>query len=85
MEELIIPFKGLIAGNHRFEFKVDNAFFESYTFFETEKGKLDVMLNLEKEAALMVFHFSIKGVISLACDRCLAEFDFFDQSENGDK
>lgn len=76
MEELIIPFKGLDTGNHRFEFRIDNAFFESYTFFETEKGKLDVILDLEKEPALMIFHFSINGVISLACDRCLAELDF---------
>jgi uncharacterized metal-binding protein YceD (DUF177 family) len=76
MEELIIPFKGLSTGNHHFEFKIYNAFFENYSFFETEKGNLDVILDLEKETTLMIFHFSIKGVISLACDRCVAEFDF---------
>ena len=76
MEELIIPFKGLDTGNHRFEFKIENEFFENYKFFETEKGHVDVILDLEKEPALMVLHFSIQGEILLACDRCLAEFEF---------
>ena len=76
MEEFIIPFKGLDTGNHRFDFKIGNEFFENFEFFETEKGNVDVVLDLEKESALMVLHFDIKGEIMLACDRCLSEFDF---------
>ena len=76
MDEFIIPFKGLDTGNHRFEYKIGNEFFENYKFFETENGEVDVILNLEKESALMIFQFAIKGKMRLACDRCLAEIDF---------
>ena len=76
MQEFNIPFKGLDTGNHRFEFKIENEFFENYEFFETEKGHVDVILDLEKESALMVLHFSIKGDMLLVCDRCLTEFEF---------
>lgn len=76
MDQFIIPFKGLDTGIHRFEFKIENEFFENYEFFETEKGHVDVILDLEKESALMILHFSIQGEMLLACDRCLSEFEF---------
>ena len=38
-EEFIIPFKGLSAGNHPYDYKIDNQFFENFEYFESEKGK----------------------------------------------
>lgn len=76
MEDFVIPFKGLGTGNHRFEFKIDDAFFESFEYFESEKGQVKVDLDLIKETSLLDLHFKLKGNVSLACDRCLDTVDF---------
>ena len=70
-EEFIIPFKGLSVGSHPYDYKIDNQFFESFEYFESEKGNLDVHLDLVKESKLMDLHFHLKGVIEMQCDRCL--------------
>lgn len=76
MEDFVIPFKGLSAGDHRFEFKIDDTFFESFEYFESERGQINVVLDLIKETNLLDLHFKMKGVVSLACDRCLDSIDF---------
>ena len=73
-KEFIIPFKGLSLGSHSYDYKIDNQFFESFEYFETEKGLLQVHLELIKESSLMDLHFSISGVIEMQCDRCLSPF-----------
>lgn len=70
-EEFIIPFKGLSIGSHPYDYKIDNQFFEYFEYFESEKGNLDVHLELVKESRLMDLHFHIKGVVEMQCDRCL--------------
>ncbi len=76
MEEFVIPYKGLATGNHQYGFKVEKAFFEHFDFFDTNRGLVEVKLDLEKESNLMVLQFAIDGHLMLACDRCLAEFEF---------
>ena len=76
MDDFVIPFKGLDVGNHRYDFKIGKSFFEHYAYFETDRGEISLRLDLEKEANLMVFRFALEGYMTLACDRCLAEFDF---------
>jgi uncharacterized metal-binding protein YceD (DUF177 family) len=76
MEDFVIPFKGLSTGDHRFEFKIDDAFFESFEYFESERGRIKVDLDLIKESNLLDLHFKMKGVVSVACDRCLDSVDF---------
>ena len=73
-EEFIIPFKGLSAGNHAYDYKIENQFFESFEYFESEKGALDVHLDLVKEPNLMDLHFHLKGEVEMLCDRCLGRF-----------
>lgn len=75
MEDFILPFKGLGTGNHRFKFKIDNTFFESFEYFESEKGSIQVDLDLIKETNMLDLHFKLEGNVSLACDRCLENFD----------
>lgn len=72
--EFIIPFKGLSTGTHSFDYKIDNQFFENYEYFETERGKLSVHLDLLKESSLMDLHFNLKGIIEMQCDRCLGRY-----------
>jgi uncharacterized metal-binding protein YceD (DUF177 family) len=75
-QDFNIPFKGLTTGDHRYEFEITDAFFESFEYFESEKGKLKVILDLLKEPNLMDLHFQVKGKMELLCDRCLKAFDY---------
>lgn len=74
-KDFIIPFKGLSTGAHEYLFEIDDTFFDSFEYFESEKGKLDVKLDLIKESSLLDLHFHIKGNVTLSCDRCLGVFD----------
>ena len=76
MNEYEIPFKGLETGSHNFDFKIGNAFFESFEYFETELGDISVKLELIREPSLLDLHFSLEGVVNLACDRCLERIDY---------
>jgi len=76
MNEYVIPFKGLDAGSHNFEFKIGKAFFESFEYFEAELGNIRVNLEMIKETTLLDLHFRLDGIISLPCDRCLEIIDY---------
>jgi len=74
-KDFVIPFKGLSAGTHQYLFKIDQTFFESFEYFESEKGNLDIEVELIKESALLDFHFHVKGIVELVCDRCMGSFE----------
>ena len=74
-KDFVITFKGLSTGLHQYKFKIDKAFFESFEYFETETGNIDVELELMKEPALLDLHFKLDGIINLVCDRCLGKFN----------
>ena len=76
MDDFSIPFKGLSTGSHRFEFKIDNAFFESFEYFESEKGQVMVDIELIKEPSFLDLHIKMDGLVSVDCDRCLERADF---------
>jgi len=71
--EFEIPFHGLSHGLHQFVYKIEDEFFESFEYFENEKGQLRVELNILKEPALLDMHFVISGHIDMICDRCLGK------------
>ena len=70
LEQFIIPFSGLKVGFHRFDFKVDRAFFEAFEFGEIRSGSVGIVLALEKKERMLVFDFSLSGTVDLPCDRC---------------
>lgn len=74
-KDLIIPFRGLSTGKHKYLFNIDKKFFESFEYFESETGNIDVELELLKEPSLLDLHFYLKGSIDLYCDRCLGSFN----------
>ena len=47
--EYLIPFIGLKEGLHRFEFKIDNTFFESFDFLDFRDSRIQVSLDFEKK------------------------------------
>lgn len=69
-----IPFSGLSAGKHNFEFDVDDAFFACFDHSLVKKGKLIAQVQLQKQENMLITNFDINGHITLTCDVCLQEF-----------
>ncbi|MEI6454867.1 MAG: DUF177 domain-containing protein [bacterium] len=70
MEQFIIPFSGLKLGFHRFDFRIDNAFFDAFEYAEIKSGAVSIGLNMEKKERMLLFDFTISGRVDLPCDRC---------------
>lgn len=68
--DFVVPFVGLSVGNHRFEFKVDDAFFDHFEYSSVHKADVDVVAELDKKERMLVFSFELKGIIETICDRC---------------
>jgi len=63
-----ISFFGLKNGNHFFEYKIDKQFFEAFNYDEFLDADLLVTLNFIKQSTFLELHFSMKGVVKVACD-----------------
>ncbi len=74
-KEYIIQFAGLSLGEHKFEYKVNDKFFENLDYSEIKQGDLTINLNLLKQSQMMVFQFEISGTVKMICDLCATEFD----------
>jgi uncharacterized metal-binding protein YceD (DUF177 family) len=67
-KKFIIPFVGLKEGKHRFDFVVNDKFFEFYKYDEILDANINVGLDFVKKSTLFELHFSAKGDIKVACD-----------------
>ncbi len=65
----------MAAGQHDFEFEIDDKFFDCFEHSLVKKGKLTVLVQLQKQETMLIVHFDIKGNIQLTCDMCLSEFE----------
>jgi len=77
-----VAFKGLSQGKHFFNYEVDDKFFHEFEGGLVDEGKVDVRLTLEKQSALMILWFNLKGTIKVQCDRCLEMYDQPIESHN---
>lgn len=75
LKQYRIPFSGLAAGKHDFDFEINNTFFDCFEHSIVKKGKLHAKVSLQKQENMLIVNFDITGVISLTCDVCLAEFE----------
>lgn len=75
MVEYIIPVGGLSLGSHQYTYKIDDTFFSNFEFFDTDKGLLNLEVEMVKESNLLDFKFYFNGYIELRCDRCLDKFN----------
>jgi len=71
-----IAFKGLKEGTHRFDYEIDDKFFDKFENSDVKKGSLKAEVILTKQSTLLILEFSAKGFVELVCDRCL---DFYNQ------
>lgn len=70
-----IPFVGLKVGQHRFEYNVNNSFFELFDFQEFNDVEVKVELLLTKKANMLELDFELKGQVNVNCDVTLEPFD----------
>lgn len=70
-----IPFSGLIIGKHEFVFDIDQNFFDCFEYSIVKDGQLEVKVELDRQANLMIANVVIDGEVRLACDVCLKDID----------
>jgi len=74
-KEYVIPFVGLKLGKHRFEYQINNAFFEIFDYNEFQNSEIKVDVVLEKKSNLLEISFKHKGVVNVPCDLTSEDFD----------
>ena len=75
LKEFNIPFVGLKEGKHLFQYKVDNTFFELYSYNEFEKSSINVALEFVKKSTLFELNFTASGTVNVPCDVTNEYFD----------
>ncbi len=75
LREFVIPFVGLSAGQHQFNYTIDDKFFACYDYSEIKNARVNIGLTLEKHERMLVLTFNIKGTLEVTCSRCLDPFD----------
>ena len=73
--EFTIQFASLPAGEHSFDFAINDSFFKGYEHPLLEKANVQVEVKVLKALLNMQLTFHFKGTIKLECGRCLEEFD----------
>ncbi len=71
MTEFIIPFVGLKAGEHVFNYDIGTSFLEKFENSEIKGIELSVEVKMVKNNNLLEFHFQLNGNIQVECDICL--------------
>lgn len=67
-----IPIQGLKTGIHQFKYTLDDAFFRSFEGTPVEDGKIEVTLQLDKRADMLLLDVHLTGYTNAECDRCTA-------------
>ncbi|UGU18266.1 DUF177 domain-containing protein [Sinomicrobium kalidii] len=74
-KEFDIPFAGLKQGEHRFEHRIDNLFFEGFDYTDFNDASLKVDIVLHKKINMLEFGFSTEGTVNVNCDLSNEPFD----------
>lgn len=67
-KEFTVPFSGLKQGKHKFEFKIDNKFFESFGYDEFNDANIESEVLLNKTSTMLELEFESKGTVNVDCD-----------------
>ena len=70
LKEYRIPYLGLKAGNHRYEFHLTDEFFDQFEFSEIQGSDLQVEVDLEKQSTMIVIQTHLGGEVQSECDHC---------------
>lgn len=75
LKAYIIPFVGLKQGKHKFQYEIDNTFFENYSFEDFNSSQLSIEATLDKKSTLMELHLDASGLVNVNCDVTNEPFD----------
>jgi uncharacterized metal-binding protein YceD (DUF177 family) len=75
LKEYTIPFVGLKAGKHNFEYQIDNKFFEYFEYDDFNNAKIKTKIVFEKKTTLLELHFKVSGVVNVNCDLSNEPYD----------
>ncbi len=75
LQEYNLPLKSLQIGVYEYEYRVDDAFFESVEAPDITRGSLNVALKVDKKSTNIELNFVIDGTINTKCDRCLSDLE----------
>ncbi len=71
LESFKIDLKNLHEENTRFNFNLDDSFFEAIGGSEVNGGKISVTLNAHKGSGFFELGFHLEGMVNIPCDICL--------------
>ncbi|NBC57384.1 MAG: DUF177 domain-containing protein [Bacteroidetes bacterium] len=74
LEDYAIRFVGLKEGEHQFEYRIDNTFFDEFDYQEFLKSDIQVDIHLVKKNTHLEFDFHIEGKVEVECDLTLEHF-----------
>jgi len=74
-KEYVIPFVGLKLAKHKFEYQINNAFFEIFDYNEFQNSDIKVNVILDKKSNLLEIDFKHKGTVNVPCDLTGEDFD----------
>ena len=80
--DFIINIGSLAAGEHEFEFEVKDSFFKRFEHSVIEKGSVDVLVVVKKKDNMLLLDFTMEGIVTVQCDRCLEDLDLDIESYN---
>lgn len=69
-----MAFSGLGLGEHRFEYDIDNRFFDAFENSEVRNGSVKAAVSLIKNKRLLELEIHLHGDVEVVCDRCLDPF-----------
>jgi uncharacterized protein len=70
-----IPVSGLQNGPHEYDFSIDGSFFQCFPESPIKEGNVSVHFVFDKRPDMYTMTFQLDGMVKVACDRCLEEFD----------
>lgn len=71
----VIPFRGLSAGVHSYQWEINGSFFEADEYSDILVASVEVSLLLDKSDRLMKLDFTAQGELTIPCDRCMAPLE----------
>jgi uncharacterized metal-binding protein YceD (DUF177 family) len=68
LKDYNIQFVGLKEGKHRFDYSIDNKFFEAFNYDEFISSSIKVSLHFVKKSTLFELNFITQGTVEVPCD-----------------
>lgn len=66
-----LPLKSLSKGEHSFEYHLDKEFFKNMESADVRDADVNVHLDVDYNNNVYTLNFTLKGVVTVPCDRCL--------------